>query len=794
MNQKIIVLLGRTGDILSVLPVLHAEFKNGQRCALLCAKEFAGLMDGVGYADCLPFDGQPFEIDLAMAQAWQLSKDVKCIQVAGPPEMVKQHAYGPAGQENALMDSFVKEQWKMAGHFALWKTQPPLLFDRRDQAREAKLLEAFPKKKRVILVSADGHTAPFPYRDLLFKILEINFRPKFVIVDLAKFKAERIYDLLALYEKAHCLVACDSAPLHLAQACPDLPVVALANDSPSLWHGAPWRANHIAYIRYKDFAARACEMLDAIEGIGQFGTMKAVPAKVKRVIHLWSQYDVGPENIERHKAACWDWQRVYADAGNWVACRIDLRAVGRDSKTIWKDERPFPGLKEVVRLGCFRARDEDVICLTRADTCFDDKGAISDFWHFPCFARRTLREQTDGAWGSARIADTWHPVPDMFAFTKAWWLEHEKEIPDLVMGQDQHWPRVLMQLIREHGGTELPMGTIHRARNAGTVAAHARAYATHNEAKAKDWLTAHGALAMFPRVSEQVEAVRVNPMALNSGGYNPSIIRHNGQMLMAYRYHPTNGLNTQLAMAELDDKFNVTRNTNIVTGGNHQSAEDPRLFTYQGQLWISWVDADFPSPAPTSVVKVGRLVQVGNTWNIEDMRQPLREDYNQGLNIQKNWLFWESDQELAWIWKIVEGRQIAYCDDRQWASPAPHWPWGEIRGGTAPLPYQGKLLRFFHSSLDFELPPAHRRYFLGAAIMEPEPPFATVAVSKEPIVWGSELDDLSDTERSQCLPYKQKVVFPAGAIIDGDGWIVSVGCNDAECLLLKLKEKDLKLA
>src|SRR5260221_458166 len=133
------------------------------------------------------------------------------------------------------------------------------------------------------------------------------------------------------------------------------------------------------------------------------------------------------------------------------------------------------------------------------------------------------------------------------------------------------------------------------------------------------------------------------------------------------------------------------------------------------------------------------------------------------------------------------------CGEGPITSDAPRWPWGEIRGGTTPLPYKGKLLRFFHSSLDFELPPSQRRYFMGAAIMEPEPPFATISVSREPIVIGSELDDLSETERTGCLQFKKKVVFPAGAIIHGDGWVVSAGVNDSECLLMMLNEKDLKL-
>ncbi len=787
MTQKIITLLGRTGDLLAFIPVLHAEFKNGTRCGLLVAEEFAGVMDGIGYADNLVFKGDCWDLTPAMAQAWQLSSDVKCVQVAGPQELVKQFTYQPAGQEMAMTDSFVKEAWKISGHFPLWKTQPPLLFDRRDKAREDKLLEAFPKKKKVILVSADGKTSPFPHRDLLFKLLKLNFEPKYVVVDLAKFTAERVYDLLALYERSHCLVACDSAPLHLAQACPDLPVVALANDTPSLWHGAPWRANHVCYIRYRDFANRAVEMLDAIEQIGGFGTMKGTAAvKGRKVIHVWSQYDVTPDNLERHKAACWDWHKVYSEAQNWIACRIDLRAIGRDSKTLLKDERPFPGLKEVVRLGCFRAKDDDVIVLTRADTCLSSL-LVGGQIPVPCFARRTLRDDS---------GDTWHPVADLFAFTRKWWFEYEKEIPDLIAGQDHYWPRVLMELIKKHGGTELPMGTIYRGRNKGSIAGLERAYAVHNEGKGREWLKENGGEALFPSVSRQIKAMRVNPVALHPFGYNPSIIRHNGRLLMAYRYHPGNNLSTRLAMAEFDGRWNVVKNMEIETPAPGQSTEDPRLFTFQGQLWMSWVDADFPSPAPTAVVKIGRLTQVSSLWNIEDAQQPLRDGENRGAMTQKNWNFWEHDKGLYWIHGITNGFQVVKelaNEKADYSSKAPHWPYGEIRGGSSPLPYQGKLLRFFHSSLDFELPPTQRRYFMGAAVMEAEPPFATVAVSKSPIVIGSELDDLSETERGKCLQFKMKVVFPAGAIIHEDGFVVSCGVNDSESALLMVKEKDLKL-
>jgi hypothetical protein len=445
VNQKIYCCLGRLGDVLAFLPVLHAEFKNGNRCGMMVAKEFAGVLDGISYADKIEYPGQCYEIDRAMAQAWQLSPSVQCVQVAGPSELVKKFTYQPAGLEKAVTDSFTKESWRMAGRLDLWKTQPPLIIDRRDSQRESELLKDFPKKKKVILISAGGTTSPFPYHDLLFKILQINFQPKHVVVDLARFHAERIYDLLALYERAHCLVACDSAPLHLAHACPNLPVVALANDSPSLWHGSPWRANHIAYIRYKDFALRACEMLDAIEGIGGFGTLKGASGK-RRIVHCWSQYDVSTDNKERHEVAVNNWKENYG-SGNWVAAKIDFGALGKDSKTILKDDRRFPSLKEVIRLATFRTRDEDVICLTRGDTCWDslDDALLANA---PCYAHRCLRDESGHT--------TWHPAVDLFAFTKLWWNEHGRELPDLLLSKDPYWSRCLYELIKLHGGKELP--------------------------------------------------------------------------------------------------------------------------------------------------------------------------------------------------------------------------------------------------------------------------------------------------------------------------------------------------
>ena len=113
-----------------------------------------------------------------------------------------------------------------------------------------------------------------------------------------------------------------------------------------------------------------------------------------------------------------------------------------------------------------------------------------------------------------------------------------------------------------------------------------------------------------------------------------------------------------------------------------------------------------------------------------------------------------------------------------------------------PLEYDGKLLRFFHSTLDneFAFPNrmvGYRRYFLGACLMDPTPPFQTVAVSRKPIVYGSEI--CGAPVPPGVVNLNSRVVFPGGAIARDGYWVVAVGVNDYHCALLKITPKELNL-
>lgn len=314
-------------------------------------------------------------------------------------------------------------------------------------------------------------------------------------------------------------------------------------------------------------------------------------------------------------------------------------------------------------------------------------------------------------------------------------------------------------------------------------------YITHNSDLASDWLSRNGITCAVKPVHEQLPCAPLNRRALHPFGYNPSIILHRNRMLMAYRWHDEGNASTALAMAELDKDFNVTSNKEIrPPQDKYQSIEDPRLFVLHGELHVSYVCSTWPDKPPKSVVKYGRLEE-GSTWNIVDAIRP-DHGQNDGSGLEKNWLFFQHGTDLAYFYHSNE--VVGNFPMATGAEPL-RWPWGLIRGGTTPLPHKGNLISFFHSRLDNEPAPNYWRYAVGARVIEAKPPFATLAVSKEPILRGSEQSELSATELSSCFHGKPNVVFPAGAMEFEGGWLVSCGVNDASCVLVKVSEKDLHL-
>lgn len=429
--MKTYVQLGRYGDIMNMLPLLYTDWRKSDRkekSAMMVAKEFAPILEGVSYVEPVVFDGSYWELGNAIDQCKREGRDWVCTQVNGPKEAVLEFVYKPAKQTNALTTSFQKEMWRVCDRLGEWDQRAPLVFDRRSPEREAELVQKLqPKHNPYILLSTSGSSSPFPYPYLLKLLLNLKFKKQYDIIDISYIVADRIYDLLQLYEGAYCLVATDSAPLHLARACPELPVCAITNDQPILWNGSSWQPQHIWYCRYSDFPFRCHEMLDSIT---------VLPEKMAqdhtKVIHIWSEYHKPGHDI----AKC-----------AWYPLPIKRGICGRDTANTLKDPQRHPYLRDVIRMGIQAARDGDFICITRPDTQFPKHFEQTLFPFEAAYAYRiTVNKHGAGEHS---------PIVDMFFARKSYWQDILPEVPDLVFGNDYFWPHVLWALFREHKATDV---------------------------------------------------------------------------------------------------------------------------------------------------------------------------------------------------------------------------------------------------------------------------------------------------------------------------------------------------
>ena len=255
---------------------------------------------------------------------------------------------------------------------------------------------------------------------------------------------------------------------------------------------------------------------------------------------------------------------------------------------------------------------------------------------------------------------------------------------------------------------------------------------------------------------------------------------------MVYRWHndPQQPAKKILSISELDAEFNVTSNQ-VLDLNDDNSLEDGRLFVHEGKLKMVYVSSRWPA-MPWSVVKVCTLSKPDH-WRASDFQetQPVGIEKQP---IEKNFVPFAVDGK-AYIIYHSHGEQVVYelNGSTIHRSPALRWPYGQIRGGCV-IPWQGKLLRFFHASQRNDMPPTVWRYAVSCLIMEPEPPFKMISVSKKPIIWGSEVGGDESLRH-----FKPSIVMPMGVIEHEGGWALSIGRNDAEVLIAKIKPEDFKL-
>lgn len=280
---------------------------------------------------------------------------------------------------------------------------------------------------------------------------------------------------------------------------------------------------------------------------------------------------------------------------------------------------------------------------------------------------------------------------------------------------------------------------------------------------------------------------------MNPFAYNPSIIDFGWRTITTSRYHPKpDEWRTRLAVSDGGD---IQYMLEFPQPYAEMSQEDARLFIYGGKLFISVTLSVFPGN-PNSVIPCSQAYcelwkDSDGGWHVWDAKLP-RYGNNNFQGQEKNWVFFEYENRLHFIYQLQPDQVVVPLENDgvtplpPYRSESPKWNWGTMRGGTQPLPYKGKWLRFFHSLLQEGKSRAYWIYFTGALVMEPKPPFNILQVSKKPIFSGNE-------KFTDCPHWKSSVCIPYGAIPNGDGWTVALGRNDCECSYEQVTESMLNL-
>ena len=475
MKTKTYIMLGRTGDILNILPAIEYESKqNNYKPKLIVAKEYADVLDGCGdYVEKVVFPGNFKNINQAINLAYNNFPQTKIINCA---------IYGENFKIKRECSSFQRESWKFSECPIAWG-RLSLNFPNRNNEREkqllSKVIESRIGYKPIIITALSGHSSPFNYTNELLELLKSSLS-EFQIFDISDLRAERFYDLLALYEKAHALIAIDSAPLHLANAVPNLPVISLISDLKDDWHRSSWRPNHILRLLYSEVPTNLDKIVKATREGNSYR---------KKQIHLVTSHKdkLFGEDFRRFEFA----QKTWEDESK--ANRLIWNISYYRSTSIPKVKKMIDFVEDKI------GYTDDIIMICNSDISFvpgitgwilhevERHGAV--YFHRHDFVRLTnpLISEADV------IKGKWYCGSDAFAFTVEWWKENREDFPDMYFAREG-WDMIMRNMIKRSGGTEIHSAIFHEKHKSFWEAPENKNCAEniHNRKLAQEWLNKYG--------------------------------------------------------------------------------------------------------------------------------------------------------------------------------------------------------------------------------------------------------------------------------------------------------------
>ncbi len=255
--------------------------------------------------------------------------------------------------------------------------------------------------------------------------------------------------------------------------------------------------------------------------------------------------------------------------------------------------------------------------------------------------------------------------------------------------------------------------------------------------------------------------------------FNPAIIEYQGGYAIAYR---NSTLRSSIYLSRMSLDLSSTSEPVKLTVDHPDarwSVEDSRFFWFRSKLHLMFIGVTEVPVNGMSLYRTSVMyARLGDDLQAEEVFAP---HYHARNFYEKNWGFFEHDNELYAIYGIAPHVVLKIDGNRankvhETITPAP-WTSGECRGSTSPILIGDEYFVWFHSSVASEPPIGHRTYDIGAYTFEARPPFRVQRFTLNPLVYADHATKPASIDKS--------VLFPCGAILDGDRWRLSCGIHDA---------------
>ena len=453
-----VVSLRRAGDIVILLPLLREfSIQWGRPVRLVVHEDFVPLLESVSYVE-----------PVAWAGDWESPLEAARIHKAGNAQV-----FGKGLKPDTMRGNFARLAWTALGQN--WNRHLPLIFDRRDLEREKRLAEfAFRTDKPKILVKLHGHSSPFGEGPFIAEKLKAEFGDA-ELVWLDDIRADFVFDLVGLMDRASCLVTADTVTLWLAHAS-KCPMVQFVNNSD--FGGSPPRGNCLLRVKYSETLRRWTEISSVIR------SALCIQQNQEMVLVFSDFLPPDPDTRRRQDEAYKTWPLLQA--------RLFSFRGPRTSKAM-RDSRAMPFVRDAIE-AAMAAGSEDIIVVTNNDIKVDER------------LRQSILASCArlGCWWAYRVEKPYGQTDqgaDLFAFTRCWWNCHKRLFPDFLLGY-WWWDDVMVRLMRWSGCDEQERLYYHEPHK-GALDRLNTTGAAYNNSLANKWLAEHDEERIKPNVHIQ---------------------------------------------------------------------------------------------------------------------------------------------------------------------------------------------------------------------------------------------------------------------------------------------------